>query len=249
MMRRTLLSLLFILPSLAAAEDFSATLNWSKHVKLSTDLSGKVASLNVRPGDNVSKGDSLLTLDSRRYRAQLQQARAEQNRLSLEQEEAQREYERAEELYDRTVISERDLQLAEIALSQANSALAAAKAQVTQAQIDLEYSQLIAPFNGVVTAVHTHTGETVNNRLHSTPLLEIASKDSMLASAYVAEDAMLKLTPQQAMNVTVQGKRYPATLIYIANQINDQNQWEIRARFNTDGDTLRAGQSATLSSQ
>lgn len=140
---------------------------------LSTGVSGVVKTVHVQSGDRVSKGDLLLSLDARRYKSEVRLANALLNKFRLSRDESARELERNKELYDRTVISKHDLQLVEIALAVAEADYVSAREQLVQAKLNLEYSELRAPFAGVVASVMAHEGMVVVNASTATPLIDM----------------------------------------------------------------------------
>jgi membrane fusion protein, multidrug efflux system len=234
----------------ALSEDIPARLDWSNRLELGTPVSGVVVRVQAEPGQRVRRGELLVQLDERGFRAELEETQAQERRLRLAWEEARREYERAQELYERTVISQRDLSLAEIGLTMAEAEHAAAKARLTQARLNLEYSSLRAPFDGLVVMPHVRTGETVNNRLQVTPVVTLAATEPMLARGFVGEEALSHLAPDQALVVLVGDRLYDGTLSTIAlegQEGGDGPEFEILVRFGVPAEHgLRAGQSAII---
>ena len=87
------------------AADVTALLQWSQRVELSSPVSGVVQAVQVDVGDQVKKGQTLLSLDSASYQAIVAENRAAMSRYSEEMAEAKRDLERTNELYERTVIA------------------------------------------------------------------------------------------------------------------------------------------------
>ncbi len=239
-----------LLPGVLAAEEIPAVLDWSQRVVLSTPVSGVVASVPVKTGQQVKQGQVLLALDDRRLRAERERARAQVERLQLTVEEAEREFARSQELYERTVISVRDLQLAEIDLAMARADHAAANAELTSARVDLEHSTLRAPFDGIVLATYVAEGETVANALQATPMISLAASGRMLARASVDETRLKGLTVGQPIDVTAGPRRFRGVLssIGLEPSVTDQGiRYEILVSFEpSDSDRPRSGQSARL---
>jgi RND family efflux transporter MFP subunit len=175
----------------AGAEPFTGILDWAGKVALGTPVTGRIERVLVTEGDRVRRDQLLAELDLRPLEAELERARAEVRRLDLAHREARREYERHQALYERATISPHDLQLAEIALAEAAARLAAARAEATRARLALQYAQVRAPFDGIVTRVFAIPGQSVVNRCRTTPILELARADrvrvSLLVSAADAE--------------------------------------------------------------
>lgn len=236
--------------STALAEELPAELDWSRRVTLGTPVSGVIVQVTAKAAQSVKKGELLARLDDRGLQAQVRRNEADVARLKLSKEEAQREFERAQALYERTVISERDRQLAQIALSVANAEYQAALAGLTQAQIDLEYSRIIAPFDGIVLIRHVEPGQTVANNLSITPLITLADNHSMLAKAWVDATRIASLSPGQALEVHVADTHYSGHIDHLGLEAQTGEQgprYALWVRFSGAGTRLRAGQRASIS--
>lgn len=247
---RHLILLLGITATGAFAQDVDATLDWSRRVALSTPASGVVREIGVTPGRRVEAGARLGQLDDRRAQAELRRTSADVTRLKLTLEEAEREYQRAVELYERTVIAERDRQLAEIDLAVARADHTAAVAAHQRARVDLEDTRLVAPFDGVVLAVHVSPGETISNALQVTPMVTLASDRPMLARAWIPEAAQRRLSPGQTLAVRVAGERLTGKVQALgleAREGGGEPLYEIVVAFMpSDRVQLRAGQAAVI---
>lgn len=172
------------------AGELAATVDWGQRLSMGTLMPGIVQHIEVQPGQRVRSGDRLLVLDQRSYRARLRAAQASSRRAGILEEEARREFERAQELYDRTVLSQHELTVAEIGLREAEAALAAANAEVEGARMDIVQSQLTAPFDGIVVAVHAVQGQAVNAE-HKVPELLVLADDRTLRITAWADEATL----------------------------------------------------------
>lgn len=235
--------------SAAWAEDFSARLDWTRRVTLSTLVSGTVSEVAVEPGQQVERGAVLVRLDPRRFEAVAREAEARTNSLAQKNEEAQRELERAEELYDRTVLSDRDLQLAKIAAATAEADHRAAQAAEVRAGIDLEYSVVRAPFSGVVLDVPAQLGQTVITTTRTEPLVVLAGTGEMIARLAVAPPVLDRLAAGQAVRVTARGKTYSGRIARLGLEPlgEGDDRYPVEVIFDADGDRLRAGGEATVS--
>ena len=156
------------------AGEAQGVLHWVDRTNLSLPVSGIIDDVLVSAGQQIKQGDVLLRLDTRRVKAQLQAAKARLSRFKPGRDEAQRELERAEELFDRTVLSEVELQQARIDFSEKDAALQEARAEVTEAALNLEYSELKAPFDLIVLTIHAIKGQAIVNKLQAMPLIEVA---------------------------------------------------------------------------
>jgi len=192
------------------AEEFPATLTWSETIILSTPLSGIVSNVSVKAGDRVKKGQLLAALDSRPYKAQLKRAKAQVQRSRSRFKDAEREYQRAQELFDRTVLSQTELQRSEVGFTTRQAAYHRAEADLSLAKLNLEYSQIRAPFAGLVVECNSQVGEVVINKLKVTPMIRLALTDQIIASAWVNLSVAITLKIGMEISIVASGKMYPA---------------------------------------
>ena len=170
-----LLPVLMVASSITqAAGEADGVLQWEQKTSLSLPVSGVVKTINVTPGQRVSKGTVLLALDKRPFQYQLQSAKSRMAQYEPGRDEAQNELQRAEELYERTVLSQVELDQAEMNFAEKNARYLEAGASVDQAELDLEHAELKAPFDLIVLKNHVVAGQTVINRLQATPLVTVA---------------------------------------------------------------------------
>jgi HlyD family secretion protein len=130
-------------------------------VQISSSVMGRIVELAVEEGDEVKKGQLLLTLDDVYYRSQVEQARARVERTAAELRVAERELSDAEEQFARQLISEKeysDFQAAAATYSQAHEE---ARAALRAAEDQLDKTVFHSPINGVVTRLTVEEGENV----------------------------------------------------------------------------------------
>lgn len=198
----------------ALAGELAATVAWGQRLSMGTLMAGIVQQVEVRPGQRVRSGERLLVLDQRSYRARLRAAQARLQHAELAQAEARREFERAQELYARTVLSDHELRVAEIGLREAEAMRASANADVAEAHQDIEQSQLTAPFDGVVVAVHALPGQAVNAEYQVPEMLVLADDSSLRVTGWADQDDIDDLLQSASLRVGLNGKELPATRVW-----------------------------------
>jgi RND family efflux transporter MFP subunit len=245
-----LLALLSSAGQLAAAE-LTGSLQWVRRVELSTPVSGPIAHVAADSGDEVQKGQLLLNLDARGFNAQVKKAEAQVLTAREAHEEAQRELERTTEMYERTLLSDHELQLAKIAFSNAAAELQTAEAERTQARLELEYSRVSAPFDGVVLQRSAEVGQTVVTRLQSVPLLTLAETGRMLARIEVGELELEQLRKGMELPVRVGSRSFSGKVQRLGMEpviaAGGIAKYEIDVLFEYPrAERLRAGQSVVV---
>lgn len=164
-------------------QDLEATVTASGNIRalrsvdISSDVSARVASLDVREGADVEEGQILLRLDrtqleAARARAEagLSQARAQAAQQSANLTRALRDYERISNLWARDSLlvsrqqvedAETNLEIAQANQRSADFAVAQAQASLAEAEDRLSKTIFQAPMAGKVTRLNVEEGETV----------------------------------------------------------------------------------------
>lgn len=143
------------------------TVRPARHITLSPRVPGEVAGLAPAfvPGSFVRKGDVLVWIDDADYRTALQQRESEleQTIAELEMEHGRREL--AEQDYEQLgkplPENRRALVLREPQLRQAEAAIQAARAALEQARLDLQRTEVKAPFDAQVLSRDVNVGSQV----------------------------------------------------------------------------------------
>jgi len=191
-----------------AAGEADGVLQWEQKTALSLPVSGVIKAINVTPGQRVAKGDVLLSLDRRSFQYRLESAQARMEEYAPGRDEAHDELQRAEELYERTVLSQVELDQAQNDFAAKDARYLAASADVGQAKLDLEHTELKAPFELIVLKNHVVVGQTVVNRLQATPLITVAN-GQLVAVMRLSPEKIMGLNISGDANVTTAGQTYP----------------------------------------
>ena len=202
----------------AASTKVSAVLSWADVTRLSSPVSGVVASVPVQAGQVVEQGALLLRLDKAPFADRLAVVTAERAGLVRAAAEAKRDAERAQALFDRTVASVSERQDALIKQEQSQAQLNAAKARVDLRQWELAQSGLVAPFPARILSVDTAVGETVSSALHAPVLLRIARADVMNAQANIAPSLAAGIHLGQTLTVHVNQSQVTGRVVSIASE-------------------------------
>ena len=144
---------------------------------LGAKVSGHVAKLAVDIGTAVKTGQTLAVIDV----PELTEAR---NAATAEVVAQRSAYERTAELAQRNAITQR-------ALTEAQGKLDTAIAREGEAQAELEYTKILAPFDGIVTLRTIDPGDMVyqasSPKGKTEPLLRVAKLDVIRVKTYVPE--------------------------------------------------------------
>ena len=191
-----------------------------RKVDLSANVMGQIVNLAVREGDVVKKGAFLLQIDQKQLAASAQGAAASLQALLSDRDAAranlgaaQRDYQRAQMNYNQKIIPLADFERARTAVESAEANLASAERRIDQARANvvaardtLSKTTMVAPMDGIVTALPVEEGEvavigTMNNA--GTKLLTIADMSVVEAVMEVDETDIPSVKVGQRANVTI----------------------------------------------
>lgn len=141
-------------------EAFVAHAEPVQEVELLPQVDGYIQEIKFKEGDTVKAGDLLYVLDDERYRAVVNQRKADLEAAEAEARRAKRYYERMQNADERGITQlERDN--AEAASESAAAAVLQAKANLVVAEYDLKKAQVIAPISGQIGKTSAHVGDYV----------------------------------------------------------------------------------------
>ncbi|WP_448582356.1 efflux RND transporter periplasmic adaptor subunit [Thermaurantiacus sp.] len=188
------------------AERISAngTINPVTLVNVGVQVSGTVEKLHADFNDRVAKGQVLLELDPRLFRARLLQSEANLARAKAHAELAEANRKRAEELLARGFVSGQayDQAVANAAVTAAE--VKAAEAAVAQDRANLGFSVVRSPVAGVIVSRDVAVGQTVAASFQTPTLFTIAADlTRMQIEAAVAESDIAKVKVGQEVSFTV----------------------------------------------
>lgn len=130
--------------------DYTATLTSQQDVIVYPKVSGTITKQFFKPGDNVKAGDKLFLIDPEKYQASYDALEAAIGVANANLKNAQTEFNRISNLYKKNAVSQKEYDAAVSALEIANANLLSARANAKNAKIDLGYTSIIAPFDGVL---------------------------------------------------------------------------------------------------
>ena len=172
-------------------------------VNVGSRISGTVVSLPVEVGDRVSVGQVLAELDATALQAEADESRADVNLSIPRVELAESTLLRREKLATKGLSSDEDVEIARRDLAVARAQLQANRARLRSAEIELDYTRITAPIDGVVAEVSTREGETVAAAFAAPNFVTIIDLERLEVLAYVDETDIGRVVVGQQAVFTV----------------------------------------------
>src|SRR6478736_2948426 len=127
-----------------------ATLEGFITANINAQVQGYIISRDYKEGSLVKKGDLLFQIDPRPFEAALAQAKGTLARDQANQVKADADEKRAMDLFKKKVISDQERDTATAAADSTTANVEADQAAVKQLQINVGYTKITAPIDGVV---------------------------------------------------------------------------------------------------
>jgi len=143
-------------------QEFVGSLNFDRKSMLAAQNSGLVKSINFQLGDNVSKGKTLVQIDSDILNAQINAIRANLSKAKDTQRNSSKDFARYKKLLASKSITQKEYDDALLRSNTSSSDVKALQANLKELQIQSSKKTVKAPFSGVIVEKNINLGEWVN---------------------------------------------------------------------------------------
>ena len=233
----------------------AGTVKVYRRAKLSPQIGGLVVATPYLEGSFVSAGDLLLKLDDRVQQAELILARrsvataeAQADEACLAAELAQTELDRTTALHSSGIASDQSLDALRTERDRSRAACTAGAAVVSQAsarvavvEVQIEFTELRAPFSGTVAEVSTEVGEWIMPSppgLPIPPVIDLLDPASIYVSAPIDEVDAERVKVGQAVRMSVDSRsdvrffgRVARVAPYVLDMLEQNRTVEIEVSF------------------
>lgn len=151
---------------------------------ISTRVMGFITSVKVKAGDQVKKGQLLATISNADITAKKAQASAMLSEADAALKDAQKDYERYAELFRQNSASSKEFENATLHYNSVKAKAEAARQMQNEAEAMLAYTNLTAPFSGVITQKNIDAGSMANPGM---PMLVIEQPGNYQVAATISE--------------------------------------------------------------
>jgi len=194
----------------------SGTVRSNNRVEVGAQVSGKITKINVVLGQEVKKGDLIVTIDSLTQNNNLDEAKsklkvyqAQRKSASVKYQVAQSKFNRISKLYQMNSISQdeyesakEELEVTKASVTEYDELIAQASISVKTAETNLSYTSITLPIDGVIISIPVSEGQTVNSNQSAPTIVQVADLSKMLIKAEVAEGDITKVKSGMEVEVT-----------------------------------------------
>jgi macrolide-specific efflux system membrane fusion protein len=207
----------------------SGTVKAFKQVSVGAQASGQIKVLHVALGDQVRQGQLIAEIDSmtqqnalRSAQADLANFQAQLRAANATTKQARLAFARQQTMFAQDASSREDYELAEATMNSSRANVVALAAQIDKskiavdtAKVNLNYTKILAPMDGVVVAVVAQQGQTVNANQATPTIIKLARMDTVTIKTQISEADVTRVKAGQKVFFTILGesdRRYNTTL-------------------------------------
>lgn len=174
-------------------EDFVAQVYGQSDVDIRARVEGWVTSLNFKEGSRVKKGDLLYVIDDIEYKNRVDRQASELTRAKTELVRAENDLSRVKPLTELNALSKKDLDNAVAAYEAAKAHVAATQSSLDNAKVELGYTRVHAPFDGIVGISNVREGDYVSRMGSSSVLTTVSSINGVRVRFQISEREYLRI--------------------------------------------------------
>ena len=163
-----------------------------KSVDLVARVQGFLQSINYQDGTFVKEGTTLFTIEPETYKLKLEQAQAAEAGMQASLKQTEADFKRQSDLVARQAVSQATLDTSTSARDNAQANLQQAQVNTRIAEVNYAYTNVTAPFDGIVSAHLVSVGELVG-AASPTQLATIVALDPIYVNFNVNEQDVLRI--------------------------------------------------------
>ncbi len=216
-----------------AERGLDGTVEAVEQATISAQTAGRVAELLYDVNDRVPAGAVIVRLRGTEQRAGLEQAQAARQEATARESEALARFARISDMYERKVVAKAQYEQALAERDAAVARVAAANAAVATAREGFAYTEVRAPYAGILTARLVRVGEAVGP---GTPLVRGYSLDRLRVVCDLPQDLAARMREVPKAAIYVDGRRIEATAVTVFAE-TDAATSTVRARLELPAET------------
>ncbi|MBE8726222.1 efflux RND transporter periplasmic adaptor subunit [Flavobacterium hungaricum] len=242
--------------------DFPASIQGQQNIEIRPRVEGYIDKIFVDEGAVVKAGQPLFKISAPEYEQQVRTATASIKSAQAEVSTAKLAVNKVKPLVEKGIISKYDLESAQYTYESAMASLAQANAALVNARVNLGYTTVTSPVNGVVGSIPFRLGSLVSSNT-TEPMTTVSSIGNVYAYFAMNEKMLLNFTQEnEGAPLAQKIKKMPEVILVLSDgttygekgrieTVNGLINTEtgtvnIRARFSNPKGIIRSGSSTTV---
>jgi len=164
-------------------------------VNISAQVAGKIVELRAKEGDKIQKGELLVALDPRQYKAAVERSKSSLLSAQANEKKAKSDLSRAKDMLSKKLISDADFEGTEAQYESAKSMRMQAEATLEEANDALDKTKLYSTMDGIVTKLNKELGEMAIGAQFQEDVIMIVSDLSVM-------EALIEVDENDVINVS-----------------------------------------------
>lgn len=143
-------------------EEYVAEIHALQNIEIRTKVRGFVEQIHVDEGKPVAAGQLLFTLSSRTFREDLLKANAQQKSATAELKAVEVELNNTKLLVEKGIVSKSELEMVQAKREAVQARIEEANSAIALAKLNLSFTEVRAPFSGVINRIPNKRGSLVD---------------------------------------------------------------------------------------
>ncbi|PWB27928.1 efflux RND transporter periplasmic adaptor subunit [Flavobacterium sp. HTF] len=241
--------------------DYPASIQGQENIEIRPRVEGYIEKIYVDEGAVVKTGQPLFKINAPEYEQQVRTASASIKSAQASVSTAKLAVNKVKPLVEKGIISKYELESAQYNYESAMATLAQANAALVNAKVNLGYTTVTSPVNGVVGSIPFRLGSLVGSNT-AEPLTTVSSIGNVYAYFAMNEKVLLNFTKTASGSLAQKIKQLPAVSLLLSDgsEYTEKGRIEtvnglintetgtvnIRARFPNPRGIIRSGSSTTV---
>ena len=146
-------------------------------VEIRPQVSSTIATVHIKEGQFVRKGELLFTLDNRVDQVNLAKAQAQLDKELATLADNRRQFNRSKDLFEKNFLAQSAVDSSQTVVQAQQAVVTGAKSAVAAAAVSLTYTRILAPASGRTGIINVYPGSLVQANGSAAPMVTITQMD------------------------------------------------------------------------
>ncbi len=171
--------------------DYVSDIHSIKNIEIRARVKGYIEAIHVDEGKPVKKGQTIFSISKQEYQEEVLKANANLKNAIAEAKAAELELQNIKILVEKNVVSKTEMEMAQAKLDALNAKIEEAKSHEVSALLKLSFTEIRAPFDGVIDRIPNKVGSLVDE---GTLLTTLSDNNEVYAYFNVSEKEYLEFS-------------------------------------------------------